>query len=101
MLIAELRDQEASSKMLAIAEFKSLSDFKEVVENVAFKYFSEEFNFCKRQLAIHHPNLGLDLDAMDMDHELLKKEEREVEEKEEVWEDEQEKGEDNINPLSL
>ena len=37
---------------------------------------------------------------MDMDHKLLKKEEREVEEKEEVREDEQEKGEDNINPLS-
>ena len=37
---------------------------------------------------------------MNMDHELLEKEEREAEEKEEVWEDEQEKGEDNISPLS-
>ena len=82
MLIAELRDREARSKMLAIAEFKSLSDFQEVVENAAFKYFGEGFDFCKRQLAVHHSNLDIDLDAMKMDHELLEKEEREAEKKE-------------------
>ena len=36
---------------------------------------------------------------MNMDHELLEKEEREAGEKEEIWEDKQEKGEDNICPL--
>ena len=76
--------------MLATVEFKSSSDFREVVENAASKYFGEGFDFCKRQLAVHYPNLSIDLDAMDMDHELLEKEEREAEEKEEVWEDEQE-----------
>ena len=39
MLIADLRDREARSKMLAIAEFKSSSDFQEAVENAASKYF--------------------------------------------------------------
>ena len=85
--------------MLATVEFKSSSDFREVVENAASKYFGEGFDFCKRQLVVHHPNLDIDLNAMDMDHELLEKEEREAKEKE-VQEDEQEKGEDNISPLS-
>ena len=85
--------------MLAIAEFKSSSDFQKAVENITFKYFGEGFDFCKRQLVVHHPNLGIDLDAIDMDYELLEKEEREAEEKE-VWEDKQEKGEDNISPFS-
>ena len=100
MLINGLRDLEARSNMLAILEFKSSSDFQDAVENAISKYFGEGFDFCKRQLAVHHPNLGIDLDAMDMDHELLEKEEREAEEKEEVQEDEQEKGEDNISPFS-
>ena len=99
MLIAALRDQEARSKKLSIAEFKSSSDFHEAVENDASKYSGEGFDFCKRQLALHYPNLGIDLDAIDMDHELLKKEERD-EKKEQVRKDEQEKGEDKINPLS-
>ena len=70
------------------------------VENAIFKYFDEGFDFYKRQFAVHHPNLGIDLDAMDMGHEQLEKEEREAEEKKEIQEDEQKKGEDNINPLS-
>ena len=73
--------------MLAIAEFKSLSDFQEAIEDAASKYFGEGFDFGRRQLVVHHPNLGIDFDAMDMDHELLEKEEREAEEKE-VREDE-------------
>ena len=99
MLIVALRDREAHSKMLAIAEFKSSSDFQEADENAASKYFGERFDFCKRQLAVHHPHLRIDLDTMDTDHELLEKEEREVEENEEVREDEQEKGGDNFSPL--
>ena len=84
ILIVDLRDRETRSKFLVIAEFKSSSDFQEAVENVASKYFSERFDFYKRQLAIHHPKLGINLDAMDMDHELLEKEGRETEEKEEI-----------------
>ena len=100
MLIVELRNREARAKMLAITKFKSSSDFQEAIENVPSKYFSEGFDFYKRQLDVHHPNLGIDLDTMDMDHEFLEKEERETKEKEEVQEDEQEKGKDNISPLS-
>ena len=100
MMIANLKDREARSKMLAIAEFKSSSDFQEAVKNAISKYFGQGFDFYERQLVVHHPNLGIDLDAIDMDHELLEKEERKAKEGEEIREDEQEKGEDNINPLS-
>ena len=81
MLIADLTDRETRSKVLAIAEFKSSSDFRKAIKNAASKYFGEGFDFCKRQLAVHHPNLDIDLDAMNMDHELLEKEERESKEK--------------------
>ena len=81
MLIARLKDWEAHFKKLAIAQFKFSSDFQKVVENAAFRYFVKGFDFYKRQLVVHHPNLGIDLDAMDMDHELLEKEKRETKEK--------------------
>ena len=55
MLITELRDREARSKMLAIAKFKSSSDFQEAVENVASEYFGEGFDFCKRQIRCPSP----------------------------------------------
>ena len=48
MLIADLTDRETRSKVLAIAEFKSSSDFQEAVENAASKYFGEGFDFWKR-----------------------------------------------------
>ena len=57
--------------MFAIAEFKSSSDFQEAVKNAGSKYFGEGFDFYKRQLVVHHPDLGIDLNAMDIDHELL------------------------------
>ena len=47
----------------------------------AYNYFGESFNFFKRQLVHHHPNLGIDLDSMEMDRDLLKKEEAKVEER--------------------
>ena len=47
MTIADLRDREARSKTLAIWKFKSSSDFQEVVENAASKYFNEGFDFYK------------------------------------------------------
>ena len=50
------------------------------METTASKYFGEGFNFYKRQLAHHHPNLGINLDGMGIDHDLLEEEE-EAEEK--------------------
>ncbi|GFY87602.1 hypothetical protein Acr_05g0012410 [Actinidia rufa] len=65
-----------------------------VVEFVTFKYFGEGFYFYKRQLAHHHPNLGIDLDGMGLNHDLLKeKDEAEEEEGDKEKEGSKEKGE--------
>ena len=61
---------------------------------MARKYFGECFDFYKRQLAHHHPNLGIDLDGMGIDHDLLEKEEDEVEEKGEDRENKENKEKD-------
>ncbi|GFS33127.1 hypothetical protein Acr_00g0026490 [Actinidia rufa] len=78
--VAELKKNEALTKGKAIKEYKSLNDFQEAVKSVAFKYFGEGFDFYKRQLAQHHPNLSIDLDGMGLDHDLLKEEDEEEEE---------------------
>ena len=70
--VAELRKNETLAKKKAIKEFKSSYDFQEVVESLADKYFGEGFDFYKRQLAYHHPNLSINLDDMGIDHNLLK-----------------------------
>ncbi|GFY92797.1 hypothetical protein Acr_08g0011930 [Actinidia rufa] len=75
--VAELWKNEASAKENAIKEYKALDDFHEAVENFSLKYFGEGFDFCKRQLAHHCPNLGIDLDNMGLDHDLLTEEEEE------------------------
>ncbi|GFS44210.1 hypothetical protein Acr_00g0089120 [Actinidia rufa] len=79
-LVAKLRDKKACSKKLAVKKFKTSDDFQEAVEITAFKYFGEEFDFCKRQLCCHHPDLSIDLDGMGIDHDLLKEEEEEEKE---------------------
>ncbi|GFY97726.1 hypothetical protein Acr_12g0002670 [Actinidia rufa] len=77
-----LDQNEALAKKKAIEEYKTSEDFHEAVENASSKYFGEGFNFCKRQLARHHPNLGINLDGMGLDHNLLEEEdESEKEEK--------------------
>ncbi|XP_057490042.1 uncharacterized protein LOC130776032 isoform X1 [Actinidia eriantha] len=91
MVVVELRSKEAHSKKLAIEEFKSSDDFQEAVVAAASKYFGEGFDFCKRQIAYHHPDLGIDLEGMSIDCDLIKEEE-EAEEKEE--EENKEKGEE-------
>ena len=100
----ELKKNEALAQRKIIKEFKSSEDYQEEVENAASKYFGEGFDFCKRQLAHHHPNLIIDLDDMDMDRDLLEKEGDESEEKEEDNQkgEEQEKVEKkrDTNPLS-
>ena len=100
--VAELEKQWALVKKSIIEEFKSSDDFQEAVVISASAYFGEGFNFYKRQLAHHHPNLDIDLDIMEMDRNLLEKKEAEVEErkdKENEGEEEKEKG--DTNPLSL
>ena len=71
------------AKKLAIEEFKASDDFKEAVELTASTYFGKGFEFCKRKIARHHPNLGIDLQGMGVDAELFKEEENEVKEREE------------------
>ncbi|GFY87968.1 hypothetical protein Acr_05g0016070 [Actinidia rufa] len=79
----------------AAEEIKAMN--KKVARMEAWSsYFGDGFDFCKRQLAHHHPNLGIDLDDIDMDQEFLKKEEAEAKERErkEAEEREEEKKED-------
>ncbi|GFZ06730.1 hypothetical protein Acr_18g0009000 [Actinidia rufa] len=47
----------ARAKELAIDEFKSSNDFKDAITDSAATYFGKGFEFCKRQLLHHHPNL--------------------------------------------
>ena len=76
--VAELKKRETLAKKKAIEEFKSLDDFHEAVATSVSTYFGEGFNFCKRQLAYHHINLGIDHDSMDMDRVLFEWEEAEA-----------------------
>ena len=105
--VAQLKKREALTKKKATEEFKSSYDFHEAVVIQASTYFGWGFNFCKRQLAYHHPNPGIDLNNMDMDRDLLEREEAKVDEENKgedgEVEKEQEKGEDkgDTSPLSL
>ncbi|GFZ00930.1 hypothetical protein Acr_14g0005650 [Actinidia rufa] len=65
-----------------IAAFKESKDFQEDVMGSVSSYFADGFDFCKRQLAHHYPDLGINLDDIEMDHDFLTKEEAEAEEKE-------------------
>ncbi|GFY92423.1 hypothetical protein Acr_08g0008190 [Actinidia rufa] len=56
VLVNELREALNKSKDSAVEEFKSLLEFMVAVEDAAFKYFGEGFNFCKVQLRRHHPD---------------------------------------------
>ena len=69
--VVELKENEALAQWRILEEFRSSEDYQEKVENAASKYFGESFDFCKRQLAHHHPNLDIDLDSIDMDYEML------------------------------
>ena len=61
--VAELKRNEALANKKAFEDFKSSNDFQEAVVTSTSAYLSEGFNFCKRKLAYHHPNLGIDLVA--------------------------------------
>ncbi|GFY86209.1 hypothetical protein Acr_04g0009470 [Actinidia rufa] len=79
--VYELKKNKARAKKKAVEDYKSSNDFQEVVESATSKYFGEGFNLYKRQLAHHHLNLGIDLDDMGLDHDLLEVEKDDAEEK--------------------
>ncbi|GFS43648.1 hypothetical protein Acr_00g0086180 [Actinidia rufa] len=81
--VAKLRKNEAFAKENAIKEYKSSDDFHEAVEDSSLKYFGKGFDFFKRPLAHHHPDLGIDLVNMGLDHNLLIEKEKEEEQVEE------------------
>ncbi|GFZ15877.1 hypothetical protein Acr_25g0002860 [Actinidia rufa] len=80
--VAELEKSQNLVKRRSIATFKESDDFQEAVMGSASSYFGDDFDFCKRQLAQHYPDLGIDLDDIEMDHDFLVKEEGEAEERE-------------------
>ncbi|GFY97468.1 hypothetical protein Acr_12g0000090 [Actinidia rufa] len=59
--VAELTNKLAKAKELAIEDFKTSGEFKAAVTDSAATYFSEGFEFCKRQLLHQFPNLGVDV----------------------------------------
>ncbi|GFZ18360.1 hypothetical protein Acr_27g0000990 [Actinidia rufa] len=74
MLVVELREAMYKARSSAVEEFKSSSDFLGAVENAASKYFGKGFDFCKRQLHCHHPDLAINLEKMGLDLDLLAEE---------------------------
>ncbi|GFZ18436.1 hypothetical protein Acr_27g0001750 [Actinidia rufa] len=73
--VAELTNKVAKAKELAIEDFKASGEFKAAVTDSAATYFSEGFEFCKRQLLHQFPNLGVDVANMAMDPSFTEEEE--------------------------
>ncbi|GFY83220.1 hypothetical protein Acr_02g0014600 [Actinidia rufa] len=73
--VAELTSKLTKAKELAIEEFKSSEDFKVAVTDSVATYFSEGFEFYKRQLLHQFPHLGIDVANMEMDPGFAEKEE--------------------------
>ncbi|GFZ13232.1 hypothetical protein Acr_23g0016170 [Actinidia rufa] len=79
--ISELEKSQSLTQGRIIAAFKESDDFLEAVRGSASSYFGDGFDFCKRQLAHQYPDLGVDLEDVEMDHEFLAKEEAEAEQR--------------------
>ncbi|GFZ16851.1 hypothetical protein Acr_26g0001210 [Actinidia rufa] len=79
--ISELEKSQSFTQGRIIAAFKESDDFLEAVRGSASSYFGDGFDFCKRQLAHQYPDLGVDLEDVEMDHEFLAKEEAEAEQR--------------------
>ncbi|GFZ10872.1 hypothetical protein Acr_22g0002700 [Actinidia rufa] len=77
--ISDLEKSQSLTQGRIIAAFKESDDFLEAVRGSASSYFGDGFDFCKRQLAKQYPDLGVDLKDVEMDQELLAKEEAEAE----------------------
>ncbi|GFY93781.1 hypothetical protein Acr_09g0002270 [Actinidia rufa] len=73
--VVELTNKLAKAKELAIEDFKASGEFKAAVTDSAATYFSEGFEFCKRQLLHQFPNLGVDVANMAMDPSFVEDEE--------------------------
>ncbi|GFS37211.1 hypothetical protein Acr_00g0050670 [Actinidia rufa] len=73
--MAELTNKLAKAKELAIEDFKASGEFKAPVTDSVATYFSEGFEFCKRQLLHQFPNLGVDVANMAMDPSFAEEEE--------------------------
>ncbi|GFS45589.1 hypothetical protein Acr_00g0096950 [Actinidia rufa] len=73
--VAELTKKLVTAKELAIEDFKASGEFKAAVTDSAATYFSEGFEFCKRQLLHQFPNLGVDVANMAMDPSFAEEEE--------------------------
>ncbi|GFY87598.1 hypothetical protein Acr_05g0012370 [Actinidia rufa] len=73
--VAELTNKLAKAKEFAIEDFKASGEFKAAVIDSAATYFSEGFEFCKRQLLHQYPNLGVDVANMAMDPSFAEEEE--------------------------
>ncbi|GFZ01622.1 hypothetical protein Acr_15g0002310 [Actinidia rufa] len=79
--ISELEKSQSLTQGRIIAAFKESDDFLEAVRGSASSYFGDGFDFCKRQLAHQYPDLGVDLEDVEMDHEFLAKEEAKAEQR--------------------
>ncbi|XP_057489435.1 uncharacterized protein LOC130775314 [Actinidia eriantha] len=88
VLVNELREALDKAKESAVEEFKFSSEFVVAVEDSAFKYFGEGFDFCKVQLRRHHPDLAIDLEGTVVDQDLLAEQDEAAEEKEKMDENE-------------
>ncbi|GFY81236.1 hypothetical protein Acr_01g0010450 [Actinidia rufa] len=73
--VAELTNKLAKAEELAIEDFKASGEFKAAVTDSAATYFSEGFEFCKRQLLHQFPDLGVDVANMAMDPSFAEEEE--------------------------
>ncbi|GFZ13018.1 hypothetical protein Acr_23g0014030 [Actinidia rufa] len=80
VLVNELREALNKSKVSAVEEFKSSSEFMVAVEDSVSKYFGEGFNFCKVQLRRHHPDLAIDLEGTVVNQDLLAEQDKADEE---------------------
>ncbi|GFY89104.1 hypothetical protein Acr_06g0010440 [Actinidia rufa] len=77
--VSDLEKSQSLTQGRIIAAFKESDDFLEAVRGSASSYFGDGFDFCKRQLAKQYPDLGVDLEDVEMDQELLAKEEAKAE----------------------
>ena len=76
--VAEIEKSQNLAQGRIIAAFKESDDFLEAVRGSSSSYLGDGFNFCKRQLAHQYPNLGIDLEDVEMDQDFLAQEEIEV-----------------------
>ncbi|GFY97564.1 hypothetical protein Acr_12g0001050 [Actinidia rufa] len=101
VLVGKLRDMVGpQSKELTVKEFKYSSEYDVAIKNAVSKYFGKGFDFYKRQLRRHHPDLDGDPEGMGFDHDILAEEDENEDEKSggEKEKEDGEKGDDNPPP---